>query len=209
MKARPVRYTADELAWVKANCHLPRATAHAQFCARFDRQVSVGAFGGLCKRNGWLTGRRGCFEPGQVPANKGQKMPWNANSAATRFYFGHRTANAKPLGHERLHQNGYILINIDRANPHTGYGRSYVFKHHWMWEAAHGPIPKGHVLKCLDGDKTNCDPSNWQCVPRALLPRLNGRFGRGYDAADPALKPTILAITKLEHAARALKKAET
>ena len=40
----------------------------------------------------------------------------------------------------------------------------------------------------------------------ALAPRLNGRFGRGYDTAPPELKPTILAIAKLEHAARIKRK---
>ena len=53
--------------------------------------------------------------------------------------------------------------------------------------AADGPVPDGHRLKCLDGDKTNCDPSNWEAVPMALAPRLNGRFGRGYDTAPAEL----------------------
>jgi hypothetical protein len=35
------------------------------------------------------------------------------------------------------------------------------------------------ALKCLDGNKQNTDPSNWEAVPRALLPRLAGgnRYG--------------------------------
>lgn len=61
-------------------------------------------------------------------------------------------------------------------------------------------------LKCLSDDKTNCDPSNWELIPRALLPRLNGRFGRNYDDASPELKPVILAVAKLEHQARERRK---
>ncbi|QIG80073.1 hypothetical protein [Stakelama tenebrarum] len=45
-------------------------------------------------------------------------------------------------------------------------------------------------------------PDNWTMIPRAMLPRLNGRFGRNYDAAPTDLKPTILAIAELEHRAR-------
>jgi len=82
------------------------------------------------------------------------------------------------------------------------------FKHKWLWERANGPVPKGMVLKCLDGNKLNCDPSNWEAIPMALQPRLNGRFGRGYDHADPELKPTIMAIAKLEHKARQIRKGE-
>jgi hypothetical protein len=64
------------------------------------------------------------------------------------------------------------------------------------------PIPKGHRLKCLDGNKLNADLSNWELVPVGLLPRLNGRFGRGYDEAPAELKPAIMAVAKLEHRVR-------
>jgi len=95
---------------------------------------------------------------------------------------------------------------VAETNPHTGYARRYVAKHRHLWEAAHGPLPEGMVLKCLDGDKTNCDPANWEAIPLALLPRLNGRFGRGYDAAPAEVKPVILAVCKLEHRAREIRK---
>ena len=62
------------------------------------------------------------------------------------------------------------------------------------------------ALKCLDGDKQNCDPANWEAVPRALLPRLAGgnRYRRvlAFDDAAPEVRLSILAIAKLEHAAR-------
>lgn len=63
-------------------------------------------------------------------------------------------------------------------------------------------MPDGHVLKCLDGNKLNTEPSNWEAVPRGLLPRLNSRFGRNYDTAPAELQPTIMAIAKLEHGIR-------
>jgi len=105
-----------------------------------------------------------------------------------------------------MSKDGYVEISVDQVNPHTGYGRRFVHKHRHLWELANGPLPEGMCLKCLDGDKSNTDPSNWEAIPRALLPRLNGRFGRGYDTADPEVKPTIMAIAKLEHKAREAKK---
>jgi hypothetical protein len=66
-------------------------------------------------------------------------------------------------------------------------------------------LPEGMCLKCLDNDKTNTDLSNWELIPRALLPRLDGRFGRGYKDAPPELRPTIMVISKLEHKAREAK----
>lgn len=44
----------------------------------------------------------------------------------------------------------------------------------------------------------NTTARNWELMPRALLHRLNGRFGRGYDSASPEVKPTILLVAKLE-----------
>ena len=74
------------------------------------------------------------------------------------------------------------------------------------WEEANGPLPPGHCLKCLDGDKLNTAPKNWACVPRALLPRLIGgnrhRNLLPFDEAPPELRPILLATARLEHAAR-------
>jgi hypothetical protein len=52
----------------------------------------------------------------------------------------------------------------------------------------------------------NTDPANWELIPRALLPRLNGRHTLAYDPAPAELKPALLATAKLEHAARTLRR---
>lgn len=100
-------------------------------------------------------------------------------------------------------------ISVDERNPHTGFERRYVLKHRWLWEKKHGPVPDGMVLKSRDGDKRNTEPSNWELIPRALLPRLGGRYGRDYDHAPAELKPTIMAVAKLEQAALDARKAGT
>jgi hypothetical protein len=202
MKGIPIVYSATELAWIKRHATLARAPAHAEFCRRFGRSdVKIGTFNELCKRRGWLTGRCGRFEKGIVPHNTGRTMPFNANSAAHRFKKGNLPHNTKFEGHERLSKDGYVEISVAQVNPHTGFARRYVQKHTYLWEKANGPVPKGMCLKSLDGDKSNSDPGNWQLMPRAMLPRLNGIHGRGYDAAPPELKPTLLAIARLEQKA--------
>lgn len=206
MKGLRISYTTEELAWVKEHATDDRRAMHATFCSRFERDVSLTNLNALCKRRGWLTGRTGHYPKGNVPANKGAKMPFNPNSARTQFKKGHLPHNTKHLGHERVSKDGYVEISIDEVNPHTGFERRYVHKHRYLWEKLNGPLPAGMCLKCLDGDKTNTDPANWEAIPRALLPRLNGRFGRGYDTAPAELKPTILAVAKVEHQARTVRK---
>lgn len=207
MKGAPIKYSKAEMRWLEANRTLPIAEYRRQFTARFDRRdVSASNLHALRKRMGWKTGRTGQFAKGAVPFNKGKKCApgtggRHPNARKTQFRKGHLPHNTQYLGHERVSVDGYVEISIDEVNPHTGYERRYVLKHRWLWERMHGPIPDGMALKCK-GDKSNTDPSNWDLVPRALLPRLNGRYGRGYDRASDDLKPTIMAVAKLEHKIR-------
>jgi hypothetical protein len=206
-KGTPIRYSAKELAFIKRRRGLPRRELHAAFLKRFRRThpVSFANIKQLCTRKGWLTGRDGYFVKGQKPYNAGKKRPSTGNMWKTQFKNGQLPHNTKWLGHERLSKEGYIEISVRRRNPHTGFYRRYVLKHRWLWEKKHGPVPAGMVLKCK-GDRLNTDPSNWELLPRAILPRLNGRFGRDYDSAPADLKPTIMAVAKLEHGLREKRK---
>lgn len=213
MKRRPIIYSADELAWLEANRTLPISEYHAAFLAAFGREdVSAGHLHALRKRKGWKTGRTGQFARGAVPVNKGQKCPEgkggrHPNARRTQFKPGTRQGVAvklyKPIGTERLSKEGYVERKIHDGLPLQSRWRAV---HLLRWEEQHGPVPAGHCLKCLDGNRTNTDPSNWIAVPRAMIPRLAGgnRYRRvvPYDQAAPELRPLLLAAAKLEHAAR-------
>lgn len=199
----PIVYSEAELSWIEVHCTLPRRDAHALFCDTFGRlDISLVNFTGLCKRKGWTTGRDGRLQPGSVSWNKGKRMPFNPNSARTQFKKGQLPHNTKYLGHERVSKDGYVEISIDKTNPHTGYERRYVLKHVWQWENLHGPVPEGMCLKCLDSNKLNTDPSNWEPIPRAMLPLLGARSALKYDRAELELKPTVMAIAKLKYRVR-------
>ena len=202
-KGHAIRWSEAELAWIEARCTTPRALLLDEFRIAFDRpEITLSNLAALCKRKGWLTGRTGRFEPEQIPHNKGRPMPFHPNSAKTRFRKGNAPANRKPLWSERIGKEGYVEIKVPVSNPYTGHSTRYMHKHRWRWEQANGPLPRGMVLKCLDGDRHNTDPSNWEAIPRAMLPRLNGRFGRDYDSAPAEMKPTIMAVAKLEYGVR-------
>jgi hypothetical protein len=204
----PIPYSADELEWIKAHSVDPRPAALAEFCRKFKRSdVSQQNFNALCKRNGWLTGRTGRFEKGIVPANKGKRCApgkggRHRNAQATQFRKGNLPHNTKYLGHERISKDGYVEISIDEPNPHTNFERRYVLKHRWLWEQQNGPIPEGHFLKCRDGNRQNCDPSNWECLSRSVQFYLQPHRGHDYEHADEAVKPSIIAVAKLKDAVR-------
>lgn len=211
MKGHAIRYSAEEMAWLEANRLMVISDYARAFAERFGRVVDAVNLHALRKRKGWKTGRTGCFGKGETPHNKGRPCApgtggRHPNAIKTQFKSGALPHNTHYLGHERVSKDGYVEISIAETNPHTGFWRRYVLKHRHLWEQANGPIPAGHALKCLDGNKQNTDPANWEAVPRAILPRLAGgnRHHRklAFDDAPAELRPTILAIAKLDHAAR-------
>ncbi len=199
MKSAAIKYSAAQLMWIYHNHKRPRKEAWEEFCKKFNRDdVTVNNFDSLCYRKGWLTGRDGCYKKGQVPVNKGQKMPYNENSARMQFKKGQMPHNTKYIGHERVTKDNYIEISVVEINPWTGAATHYVLKHRYLWEKEHGKLPTDMCLKCLDGNRQNCDVANWKAIPRGALPFLNGFRGYDYDNAPSELKPVILTLAKLK-----------
>lgn len=192
------KFSKAELAFIRSRQTVPRRELHAAYVEKFQRQISLAGFKALCKRLGLRTGRTGQFPKGIVPANKGKKMPYNANSARTQFKKGCLSGRAldrqKPIGSERFSKEGYLERKIHNGLPMQSRWRGV---HRINWEAKHGALPEGHVLKCLDGNKLNTEPSNWEAISRGVLARRNKRFAGAQLPAE--LEPTALAIAKLDH----------
>jgi hypothetical protein len=200
------RYSPEELAFIEYRQAMSRTELHAVFVAEFNRtDVSMDDIKALCTRKGWKTGRDGRFEKGRTPENKGKPCPpgkggRHPNARKTQFKKGNRTGRAnhiyKPIGSERFSKEGYLERKIHDGLPLQSRWQAV---HKIRWEEENGPVPDGMVLKCISGDRLDTAPSNWEPVPRGLLPRLNGKHGRDYDHAPSELKPAIMAAAKLEH----------
>lgn len=210
-KGRRRKFSEAEMAWLRDNATLLIRDYHQRFCSAFGRDdVTITGLNQLRKREGFRTGRTGQFEKGLVPFNKGKRCEEgkggrHPNAQRTQFKKGNLPHNTHYLGHERVSKDGYVEISIDERNPHTGFERRYVLKHKHLWEKANGPVPEGHCLKCLDGNRLNTDPTNWELIPRAMQPYLQGRYGFDFDGAEPELRPTMMAVAKAKHAARVRK----
>jgi hypothetical protein len=203
LAGRHWKFSDEEIAWLREQRTLQIGEYHDAFCRQFDRvDVTRSALHSMRKRMGWKTGRTGRFLVGAEPWSKGRKLGNNPGSARTQFKKGQRPHTARGAGHESIDAFGYVWLIVDRKNPYTGAATRRVQKHKWLWEKLNGPVPKGCALKCLDGNKANTSPANWEAVPRGLLPRLNGKSGRDYDNAPVEVKPTIMAVAKLEHQLR-------
>ncbi len=104
----------------------------------------------------------GRFKPGQVPPNKGTRRPGWApgRMASTQFKKGSMNGAAQhnyvPVGSLRIDgKDGYLERKI--TDDHPVPARRWVAVHRLVWEAAHGPIPAGHVVGFKAGMKTNVE----------------------------------------------------
>jgi len=162
------KYTPEQIEFLIANVpgHSYREIMQL-FQERFGIQLTLNQIKSFIGNRKLNTGRTGRFKPGHVPFNKGKKGISYEGMEATQFKKGHKPWNCRPVGSERVTtKDGYLEVKV--ADPNKWRG-----KHILIWEAANGPVPKGHVVIFGDGNKRNFDINNLLLVSRAQLVRLN------------------------------------
>lgn len=108
---------------------------------------------------------------------KGGSLPWGA--PPTAFKAGQEAPNKMPLGTLRINGSGYLAIKLHD----TGYQpRDWVPYHRYVWQQAHGPIPKGYVVAFRAGrhstDAAQITVDALECIPRAEQSPRNWHFAR-------------------------------
>ncbi len=102
------------------------------------------------------------FKTGHTPANKGKKqleyMSQEAieKSSVGRYKKGQLPTNTKYDGHERIDADGYTMVRVSVGN--------YMQKHRYIWQCAHGPIPKNHIVIFVDGNRQNIVLENLKLI---------------------------------------------
>lgn len=136
------------------------------------------------------------FPKGHVPANKGLRRPGWApgRMATTQFQKGRAATEARnyvPLGTERLSKDGYVERKVT-DDPSLVPARRWKGVHIITWEAAHGPVPRGHCVAFIDGDKAHIALDNLECITHVERMRRNT-----IHRYPPALKQVIRLAGKL------------
>lgn len=154
-----------------------------------------------------IKGRTTRFEPGHDASqynfkNTGHKHP---NAIKARFKAGHKPANIAQIGDERI-IDGYVQVKM----TDTGYPpKDWVFKHRLIWEAANGPMPPKHILRFIDGNRSNLNLSNLLLVSKAENCVMN-RWLKLNDLPEGGLVTVhLLAKIKIKETALKKKKSET
>lgn len=146
------------------------------FNDHFKLDISCAAIVGTMNRNNIQTGRTGRFSKGNIPHNKGKKMPPEVyeKAKATMFKKGNIPPNYRPVGSERTTKDGYREIKV--ADPNK-----WELKHRYIYEQHFGKISKGDRVIFLDNDKTNFDINNLKCISRKEHLYMNGNKFRFED----------------------------
>ena len=119
-------------------------------------------------------GKRYRFPKGNIPANKGKKMPANVYEKArkTMFRKGNIPANHKPIGYERINADGYIEVKVAEPNK-------FRLKHRVVWEENFGIIPPGYNVQFRDKNRQNLTPDNLYLISRSeQLKKENSMYAR-------------------------------
>ena len=114
------------------------------------------------------------FPKGHVPANKGLRRPGysvgRGRMQETQFKKGQAT-KWHPVGSTRL-VDGYLYRKVSDIRNVT-WTRNWKQEHVLLWEAEHGPLPKGHALAFKNGDRRDIRLDNLECISRSELMRRN------------------------------------
>jgi len=111
------------------------------------------------------------IKPGNVSFNKGKKqkdyMSKEAieRTKATRFKKGE-------TNHNELYDGAITIRHNHKERGEKPHKYIRISKGVWRelqiynWEKKYGPIPKGLILACRNGDTLNCKPSNWYLMSK-------------------------------------------
>lgn len=141
------------------------------------------------------------LKPGNIPKNKGKKLvdiltPDQIKRVEkTWFQKGHTPGNVLYNGAESIRKDKrgvpYLFVRVSK--------KIWIHKQIINYEAVHGPIPKGYLLRCKSNDTTNADLDNWELVSRKDHARKNSGSTELTDGCvlghlvrqNPELKKTI------------------
>ncbi len=97
------------------------------------------------------------FHPGQAPWCKGRKTGTHGRSGETQFKKGrpaHEARNYVPIGTEKIDVKRGVLVRKITDDPSIYPVARWRPVHVMTWEAAHGPVPRDHIVIFRRGMKT-------------------------------------------------------
>lgn len=168
---------------------------------RFNSDFTLQQIRSYKKRHRLTSGLNFEFKPGHVPWIKGKKGLIFPGSEKGWFQEGMQPHNTDEVGTEVVRSDGYTAIKVKEKGKQNERWR---FKHVVLWEKHHGPVPEGHKVIFLDGNKENINIENLDLVSTRVHLEM---VRNGMRFSDPELTKVSKSIAELNVAIR-IKKEE-
>jgi hypothetical protein len=136
------------------------------FNRHYGYQLNVWQVTDFLHKQGLSNGIPQGYQKGHVSCLKGKKLPWLKRK--------NPEYNRRPIGAMRVNRGGYNVVKVSN-DPAV-----WKLLHHVVWEKAHGPIPKGHVIIFTNRNILDTRLKNLILVSRRELDIMN-RNGLIYD----------------------------
>ena len=180
-------------------------TMAAQLKEVFGRDYTPGQIMGYYKNHKLNSGLTGRFEKGHVPPNKGRKGYSAPGAEKGWFQKGNQPWDTVPVGTVVTKGDGYLWKKI--ADQPGNWRHNWRQLHLIMWEEAHGPIPKGHLVIFKDGNRQNCVLENMALITQAENAVMN-KQGLRYETAEHTETGILIAKVKIAASKRKKKGAK-
>jgi hypothetical protein len=211
--ARGVKYTNDQINWLRQNGNQLLDVMVVKFNERFNTKISSDGIRKICKKYGInYTVNKRIYTDEQIEfikqhghltfeemAEKFNKVfdtsvtgnALNVASQQRNIKKGYDTLNRHtcPIGQER-EKDGYISVKV-------GSPSVWRYKQQLIYEEHFGPIPDGHVVIFHDGNRQNYDPNNLVAVKREEALWLGCLR---YNKQHEEIKPALLNLVRLNQA---------
>ena len=139
-----------------------------------DEYLASDQSGRVRKGTQHLSMRLSRFKPGHEPWNKGQAFEAGGRAKETQFKPGQRPHTWKPIGTLRI-SGGQLERKTSEAKGANHMRWTPVAR--LVWEAAHGPVPAGHLVVFKRGQKTTVleeiTVDRLECISRGENGRRN------------------------------------
>ena len=190
----PVKWSPEAVDFLRENTKGRKATEVTEMLNQtFGTSFTVKQVREAKKRYHLPSGVDTRFRKGHDSPNKGRRVTEAQYRLLSQTFFkkGHKAPNKLPIGTIVKNSEGYWQQKVGDSGVQR---QDWVFCHRQIWESLHGPIPPGHVVTFLNGNKDDLDPGNLALVSReehATLTRRNLR------SEDPDITQNGVYIARL------------
>lgn len=167
----PHQRTADIAAQMGIPLHLVYSQASRMGLRKSAQFHATDKSGRLFK--GGTRGQASQFKPGQQPWNAGTSYRPGGRCAETQFKPGNQPHTTLPVGAYRIvtHHSGAQHLERKTSEAKGANHKRWTPVARLVWEAAHGPVPPGHIVVFKPGQRTlvleHITLDRLECITRA------------------------------------------